>query len=267
MKLKPPLPREHGAWAMLATPLLLGALLAPVSSSRVLWLFIAALSFFLLRHPVAILVKRWANPPKDAAYLRQWVVIYGGVAALSGAWLLLGYGLWWLIPAALVGATLLGLNMWLVTRRQEMSLMAELSGIFGLAMGAPMSYYVASGLLDRLAMMLWLLNFLYFGGTVFYVKLKVRIQPRLPAPTNLTDYLHPAAAALAYQTITFIIIIGLTVIGLLPMWAWLIFLPATLKLLWGITHWQDKKALNLPRLGAIEVIHTVIFALLVWGVL
>jgi len=116
-------------------------------------------------------------------------------------------------------------------------------------------------------MMLWLLNFLYFGSTVFYVKLKVRIQPRLPAPTHLTDYLHPAAAALAYQTITFIIIIGLTVIGLLPMWAWLIFLPATLKLLWGITHWQDKKALNLPRLGAIEAIHTVIFALLVWGVL
>jgi hypothetical protein len=34
MKLKPPLPKEHGSWAMLITPLLLGLVIAPAWHGR-----------------------------------------------------------------------------------------------------------------------------------------------------------------------------------------------------------------------------------------
>ncbi|MCQ3976894.1 MAG: hypothetical protein DPW09_25990 [Anaerolineae bacterium] len=69
----------------------------------------------------------------------------------------------------LAGAVLLVFNLWLVSRRQELSVVGELVGIVGLALGAPMAYYVASGQLDGTAIALWFINALYFGGTVFYV--------------------------------------------------------------------------------------------------
>jgi hypothetical protein len=34
-------------------------------------------------------------------------------------------------------------------------------------------------------------------------------------------------------------------------------------MVWGTWRWQDKKSLSLMRLGLIELIHAVIFALLV----
>ena len=36
----------------------------------------------------------------------------------------------------------------------------------------------------------------------------------------------------------------------------------TLKVLIGATRWQDRKSLSLPRLGVIEMVHSVLFAVL-----
>jgi hypothetical protein len=263
MKYKPPLPREHGAWAMLATPLLLGWLLAPVWHVRVIILFIASLSFFLLRHPLAVLVKRWGRQNKDWTYMWQWAGIYGGITIFSGGWLLLFHQLWWLIPAALVGGIMLAFHLWLVSQRQDMTVIGELVAILGLAMGAPVAYYVASKQLDSPALMLWLINFLYFGGTVFYIKLKVRQQPRLPCPDSLVERLIEAKLSLAYQAIVLILIAGLVMGQLISPFGLLVFLPATLKMVWGAWQWQDKKSLNLKRLGMIELVHTMIFTVLV----
>jgi hypothetical protein len=45
MNLKPPLPKEHGSWAMLIIPLLLGLAVASAWHWRVLALLVAALAF------------------------------------------------------------------------------------------------------------------------------------------------------------------------------------------------------------------------------
>ena len=54
---------------------------------------------------------------------------------------MLGQNLWWLAVMGLAGAVLLVFNLWLVSRRQELSVAGELAGIVGLALGAPMAYY------------------------------------------------------------------------------------------------------------------------------
>jgi hypothetical protein len=144
-----------------------------------------------------------------------------------------------------------------------MSAAGELAGIFGLALGAPMAYYTISGYLDGLALALWLVNALYFGGTVFYIKLKVRLQPRLPTPDRISERLVKAKACLAYQTIV------LSTLLLLVLWQWLpwlalvAFVPVTVKVIHGAWQWQDKKSLNLVRLGMIELVHAGAFAALV----
>ncbi|MFN8454036.1 MAG: YwiC-like family protein [Anaerolineae bacterium] len=261
--MKPPLPKEHGSWAMLIVPLVLGWAIAPAWHWRILPLFIAALGFFLLRHPLAVLVKIRKRVSEDKSYWWRWAAIYAGLTTLSAAWLVLGQGLWWLVGLGFLGAALLLLNLWLVARRQEMSLTGELAGIAGLVLGAPMAYYATSSLLDDAAALLWLINFLYFGGTVFYIKLKVRQQPRLPTPERMSERLVKAKACLTYQTAAITILIALVALQLAPVLIPLAFIPVTLKMFHGAWQWQDKKSLNLVRLGVIEIIHAIAFAALV----
>jgi hypothetical protein len=263
MKINPPIPKEHGSWAMLSVPLLIGLIVAPAWHWRAVGLVIAAVGFFLLRYPLATLVKMRRRKRVDRAYLWRWTAIYGGMTGLSGGWLVLGQGLWWLAPMGLVGTLLVVFHLWLVARRQEMSVAGELAGITGLALGAPMAYYAASGRLDSTALALWLLNVLYFGGTVFYIKLKVRQQPRQPAPDQLGPRLVKAKACLTYQTVALTLVILLVALRQAPLLTPLAFVPVTIKILLGASQWQDKRSLSLVRLGIIEIIHAAAFAGLV----
>lgn len=263
MSLKPPLPKEHGSWAMLIVPLLLGLVIAPAWHGRAVLLLIAAFGFFMARCPLVTLVKTRRRATANRVALWRWVAIYGGVAALSGAWLVVAYQLWWLVLMGVVGGLLLLFHLWIVSRRQETTVIGELVGIFGLALGAPMAYYTTSGLLGRTAGALWLINALYFGGTVFYIKLKVRQQPRLPAPNRVSERLLRAKACLAYQTFALTIVILLVALRQAPLLAPLAFVPVTLKSFLGAYKWQDKKSLNMTRLGVTEIVHAVAFAGLV----
>ena len=113
------------------------------------------------------------------------------------------------------------------------------------------------------ALGLWVVNALYFGGTVFYIKLKVRQQPREPKPDRVSERLVKAKACLTYQSVVLTLIIVLVALHRLPAVALLAFVPMTLKVLYGAAHWQDKKTLSLPRLGVIELIHSTLFAVLI----
>jgi hypothetical protein len=249
---------------MLIVPLALGLIIAPAWHWRALALVGAALCFFLMRSPLVTLVKtRKRSGPTAKTYLWSWAAIYGGLTTLSGGWLILDEGLWGLVAGGAVGAATLLLHLWLVSRREEMSVMGELAGIVGLALGAPLAYYAATGQLDGVAGLLWALNALYFGGTVFYIKLKVRQQPRRPAPPGLRARLEEAHAGLVYHAAALAIAIGLAGWGIAPRLVPLVFVPAAAKMLYGAWRWQDKKSLNITRLGVIELLHALIFSALV----
>jgi hypothetical protein len=248
---------------MWSVPLIVGAAVAPIWQWRTLILIGAALAFFLLRYPLATIIKTRKRPTSDRPWLIRWSIGYALIAASGGAWLILIERLYLLIPIGLIGAALVAFHLRLVYRKQEMSAFGELAGIAGLALGAPLTYYAASGQLDGTALMLWLVNALYFGGTVFYIKLKVRQQPRLPAPDRLSERLLKGRACLTYQGVVLTVIIALGAVDHMPALLPLAFVPMTLKVIYGATRWQDKRSLSLPRLGAIELIHSILFAVLV----
>jgi hypothetical protein len=260
-----PLPKEHGSWAMFAVPLIIGFAVTGTWQWRSVLLILAALGLFMLRFPIDTVIKTRKRPQADRAWLIRWAILYGSIAALCGGWLVIVERLYALIGLGVIGAVLLVYHWWLVDRRQEMSVMGELAGIFGLAMGAPLAYYTASGQLAGTALALWIVNALYFGGTVFYIKLKVRQQPRLPAPDRVSERLVKAKACLSYQSIVLTILIVLVALtaGTVPALAVLAFIPMTLKVLIGATRWQDKQSLSLPKLGVIEIVHAAMFAALI----
>jgi len=94
-------------------------------------------------------------------------------------------------------------------------------------------------------------------------ELKVRQQPRLPAPDRVSERLVKAKACLTYQSVVLTILIVLVALTGLPVLVVLAFVPMTVKVLIGATRWQDKQSLSLPKLGVIEIVHAVLFAVLI----
>jgi hypothetical protein len=259
MHLKPPLPKEHGSWAMLAVPLIIGAAVAPLWRWSALLAMIAVVGLFLARYPIEMLIKT----QKRNSNLIAWSIIYSAISILSIGWLIAIDRLIWLLPIGLLGALLMLLHFRLAQRRQEMSALGELSGIAALALGAPIVYYAAGGQLDWTALILWLINSLYFGGTVFYIKLKVRQQPRLPAPDRISQRLINAKACLTYQGAALTIVLLMAALHFVSVLIVVAFVPMTIKVLVGAYRWQDKHSLSLPRLGLIELVQSALFAALV----
>ena len=68
---------------------------------------------------------------------------------------------------------------------------------------------------------------------------------------------------MTYQAIALAIILTLILLQRTPLLIAAAFTPMTFKVLVGAYRWQDKHSLSLPRLGMIEVIHSIVFAVLV----
>jgi hypothetical protein len=171
------------------------------------------------------------------------------MALLGGIVLLSITQIWSLVFIGLIGGGVLGMHLVLAARRLEMSVLGEWTAIAGATLAAPGGYVLFAGAWNITAVMLYALNLLYFGGTVYYIKFKVREQPRLTTPaSNWRARLWAARAPILYT------IIALIIVGVLAM---LIPLP---KVLIGAL--ERPTRVNLPRLGVIEIAHSLAFMLL-----
>lgn len=256
-----PLPREHGAWVMLATPLLTGLFLAPQWHPRALLLVIASLGAFLLHEPLGLLVKirKHTNKEETRKSLWRWSFLYGAIGVIPLLWLILVDKLYVLIPFSIVGGIGLLLNLWFVKRREVMSYPSEIIGVTGLALAAPMIYFTASLTLDSTAWTIWLLNSLYFMGSIFYVKLKIRIQARSPAPTGWMKRLQPALPCLTFHGVGLLLVLVFSWAETISLLGLFLLLPTFIKVAIGSSKWEDKQSLDPLKIGIIESITTLLF--------
>ncbi|MBI5035110.1 MAG: YwiC-like family protein [Chloroflexi bacterium] len=254
------LPHEHGAWAMFAAPLLIGIGVAEKLSAGVLLFALVAAGFFLLRYPLMLAIK--SRSPQARADALRWSAICGAITLVSSIALLAVTQLWLLIPLGALGMLLLGIYLWMASRREEMTTLGEWIGIAGLALGAPGAYLVGNGLLDVTALQLYALNLLYFGGTVSYVKFKIREQPKAVAPSaDLKSRLWAGRMTIAYHAMV-IAIVGILILqGWLPALILIAFALPFCKVMSGVI--ARPMRLNIPKLGIIEMVFTIVFALVV----
>jgi hypothetical protein len=255
-----PLPREHGAWAMLVVPLLVGISAAETFSAAFFLLAFTAFGFFLMRYPLTLAIKSRTADARAAAL--RWSAIYGAITFVGGAALWIATRLWLLLPLGALGLASLVLYLLLVARRAEMTTLGEWIGIAGLALGAPGAYLVATRVLNETAFALYALNVLYFGGTVSYIKFKVREQPRLGTPgAGLAARLWAGRATIGYHALVVVVVVLSAFIGWVPLLIPLAFVLPMCKVVAGVA--TRPARLNIPRLGFVELGFTVAFALIV----
>ncbi|AEF93860.1 hypothetical protein Desca_0986 [Desulfotomaculum nigrificans CO-1-SRB] len=162
------MPREHGAWAMLAVPFIIGGAVYGFNWWHIP-LFLGWFSLYLCSYPLMMTVRQ----PKNNVHYLKWLVIY---ALAAGAWLtgpLLRYpGILWLVPLIL---PLLLINVYYARRRQERALFNDFCAVAELSLGGVASSYIgAGGVWTEKSWLVYLICILFFMGSVFFVKTMIR---------------------------------------------------------------------------------------------
>ena len=246
------LPKEHGAWAMLYVPMVVGLLVAGAFPLRVVALVLSATFLFVARESLIVWWRgRARGQRQDGA--RRGMLVYLGAAGLSAFPLVFVSGLFWLIPAGVFSFALLAVNAGQAVRREDRTILGEMIAIAGLTMTAPMAYYVARGMWDSTAAWLWALSALYFMSSVFYVKLRVYT---LSARKEQARRKTLRSCAL-YHSSLFAGLAALASTGELSLFALVAFAPILARTFWFMA--MPVNHINLRRVGVYELVYSVVF--------
>ena len=150
------LPKEHGAWAMLYVPFVLGVMVAWKMSLPVLLLLLATSALFISRESLLVWwrAQKRGRQTDSSNQAGRLLILYGLIAAATGAPLILSYHFYWLLPLAVIGCVALAVNGKQATEFEDRTVQSEVIAIAGLTMTAPAAYSVALGGWNQTA--LWL---------------------------------------------------------------------------------------------------------------
>ncbi|AZK46374.1 YwiC-like family protein [Paenibacillus lentus] len=157
------IPHEHGGWAMVTVPFVIGMMSGRPQWMH-LWLFLAWLFLYLSSYPLLQSLKR----KKDRRRLITWGAIYGVIALFFLAPVLISFPeLFYFAPILLV---LLTVNIWHVKQKSERAVLNDLCAILTFSMGGAAAYWIGGGGWDHTMLLIVGFNVLFFMGSVFFVK-------------------------------------------------------------------------------------------------
>lgn len=157
------MPREHGVWAMLLVPFLLGAALGGFR-----WLHLLAGIGFLLGYVAMNAVLEAIRHPRVKPAAQYTAVRIGGASALLLAvpFVTRPQAFW---PLGLTALLFLA-SLWFVRTKRERHFVNDLLGITALTMMLPVSAGIGGGAAADDLLFGMAANVLYFTGSVFFVK-------------------------------------------------------------------------------------------------
>jgi hypothetical protein len=165
---KPLLPKQHGAWAMLLVPFFLGMGLGQVSWIHIP-LFIGWLFLYLATYPLLMCFKK---RNKKRTLHMKWTAFYFVPVILSLIIVLL-YDFRF-VYFGLIMVPFFIINAYYAKQNDERALLNDLSAICSFGIGGVASYFGGTGSIDLMAYAVWGLSMLFFAGSTFFVKTMIR---------------------------------------------------------------------------------------------
>lgn len=230
-----PFPKEHGVWAMLASSLAGGFLIAGQIDLTGVSLLLGLALLLMSKAPIRDFLR---NPVQPHAL---WAAGYLGASGLLlyPALVRLPPGI--LILSGLVMAPSVPVYLLAMHRRKEMRIRYEIPAMALLALAMPYAYSVSGGPDTGVAFSIFLLTFLYYSGSSFRVR-------STPESKSLR-------AGLLYDAAVISGVLILAVSGTLPPVVALAFLPF-LENIWRALNPRREK---LSHLGRIELLKVVVY--------
>ena len=161
------IPKQHGAWSMLILPFLLGGIVGGWTIAHIpfaiAWLFVYMGTFFLFQY---------IKQRKKSQELLRTVVTYLTIATVAAVPVFLSeWRLVWfvlaMIPFGLV-------NAYFAKIKDERNVWNDVSAVTSFCIGGMASYYLGARVLDETMMWMFVLPYLYFLGSIFFVKTMIR---------------------------------------------------------------------------------------------
>lgn len=246
------LPREHGAWAMLAVSYLLGVLVGARFDAAIAALGASALFVFISRESL-LSWRRAQRRGRDAQRAGRLFVAYIALAVAAGLPLLWTDYFWNLAPLAAAAAALLVFNGEQGAQLEDRTIGNELLAIAGITLLAPAVYCAARGGWQWEAFVLWMISAAYFASSVFYVKLRV-----LDAHARKADARNRVRRfCFGYHASLLAALVLLAVTERLSVFAVVAFAPVLWRAFLAIA--RPVRELNLRRIGMLEIAYSAVF--------
>lgn len=235
------LPQDHGSWVFILSPLLVGIFAGVSFQLPTIYLVIAAMSAFLIRQPMTVIVKAMSGR-RSAADLPAawfWLLVYGVIAtsALIGL-ILSGYS--YILYLAIPGAPVFAWHLWLVSQRAERKQVSvEVIATGVLALTAPAAFWVGIGEYHPNGWWLWLFTWLQSAASIVYAYLRLsqrEMSQEQAAAKGRGDWWRMGNRAFMYTSFNVLLSAGLGMSTLVPMFIFVPFLAQWLETVWGITH-------------------------------
>ncbi len=248
-------PKEHGAWAMWIVPGVIGAGLAGANYGLSALFLTSVLLWYWARYPVW----QWARSrgrrfPSEAV---PSVVVTAFAGTVMASALAVAYGRWGVFAFGAALAVLGAVHLLLLMKSNERAIAAEFAGIASLGLTGPATYYFATGTLNSQVFLSWLLPFLFFGTSVFAVKLRVEGHVHRKAGRS---YRPLVVSLVAYQVLVPVVMCAVAALGYASFWTLIAFVPVTLQAIW--TPWTLQSPPRFKQLGILWTIHSAIFTAL-----
>jgi hypothetical protein len=254
--------REHGSWAVVFVPLMSAVGVAGQHVISEFLLFFAALSGFMMYVPLqTILRSRINDRPSDErrSVAEFWVVVFGIVGLICIlALIFLGFPF---VPFFALAASVFFFGNFLLVRFFQKTLASDLVAVAGLTLGASAMYYTAVARIDKTALSLWTLNFLFFGGSVFYVHMKLHASGLKKDTLTFSEKFSVGKWNVLYHLVLVIIVVALTTAHFAPQLAILAFVPVIIHAIIGTIRLSSK--VRYKALGYALLAQSVFFCVLV----
>jgi hypothetical protein len=262
-KIPPPvITKEHGSWAVLLVPILISICVVRQWSADVLLVTLAALGVFLSYVPAQLLLRHYSGHEQNREKVHQarfWLMVYLMLTAVFVAPLLQkGDSLLLLIGAA---GTISFLSNFFFVKQYSRMIATDLIAVAGLTLSGPSAYYVMTGTLDRTALSLYVLNFLFFGCSVFYVHMKMLAAASKRGEMELGEKFSLGKVNLFYHAAVVAIAAALAALNFTSAVALAAFVPMIVHAVYGTLNLTAK--VNFKRIGLLLLGQSILFALLV----
>ncbi len=252
---------EHGSWVFLFSPLLIGLFAGGNWSTPLLYLIIAALAGFLVRHPIIIVVKIYSGrrSRQDLPAARFWIIVYGVIGLLMIIGLILrGFG--YVLFLAMPGIPVFGWHLWLVSRRAERrqpGVEIVASGV--LALTAPAVYWVSVGSPDFVGWWLWGLTWLQSAASIVHAYMRLEQRDWKETP-SLQIRLQSGRRALLYTSFNLALTVILSIMGWLPPWLFAPYALQWIESIWGTLN--PAVGVKPTKIGIRQLVVSTLFTIL-----
>jgi hypothetical protein len=239
-----PLPREHGAWAVLLASLLLAWAHPGVVSWPSVVLALLFLLAFAIQEPLRAAV---AGRGRSAV---AWILLYGAALTAGAAFLIVRYEMWVLIPAGVLGIMLTAVDLLARRHRLHRTAVARLVGIAALTLALPGLLCIIHPDRAAYAFVLWAIVVVYVGSRLPIVRSRI-LARKGEAFSHKTTVLT--------EVLLYLAIGALVATRLAPVWIVLAVLPGT------IAAFLPVRDMSLQRVGWREVLLLLWFVVAIVG--